>query len=642
MPCPAVVCCLALLSVPMLATSSNQEDIIFRNGTVLTMNPAQPHAQAVWVKNGIILAVGEEDLVMEHETKHTRVIDLQGGTLMPGFIEPHGHLLGTVVFSLANQLSPCLPAPYQNLLDARDGKEQPDCPLYIYNALMNLAKKTRGGKGWIFGLGLDPSRMAYKKGVPASVFHDNPRKILDATFPADRPVFIMDQSGHLAYVNTKAFEAIKVCAQADPCPSDRKTPPTAPPPGVWVIDPETGQFTGLLQEQEAFGPFIKAMAGDTVLGALTNEMNDPETLKKAYEGSLSALRNIARTGVTTFVNGGVNTSAEVLFIETLMQKWAKPMFRVRSLYAWDFEKEAPKKIKPTFWDETNQGMYSVSGVKLWADGSTQGCTANLFAPYAARGACSSAGYGNENFAWQTIQTNLEPYWNAGWAVQVHANGDQAVQNTLRAMASLQAAKANNHPHVLIHFTVGDDRLVSQVAEIREGVFVSPVDVSVTHLIGHVAYWGGAFQNILDGLSPPEKDETGRVPYLDPTGLELRHGVPFSFHSDTPVSVVNPLWFVSQAVTRLTWFYPNLAANQASQMPGDQTITVQQALEAITIVPARQNGISNYVGSIEVGKVADLVHLAQNPLTTRPMDIRAIPVIATYVHGMEHIWVEDEK
>lgn len=216
---------------------------------------------------------------------------------------------------------------------------------------------------------------------------------------------------------------------------------------------------------------------------------------------------------------------------------------------------------------------------------------------------------------------------------------------------MQLETRNDSPILLLHFTIdgnpatGED-MVQRVADLRAGRFVSngkpvpPIDVRVSHLIGHVAYWGGAFEGILDGVSGPEQpDEKGRAARLDATRHELELGVPFSLHSDAPTSLTHPLWYVEQAVTRNTWFYPKLKDADVHTMPGGQNITVEQALHAVTLEPARQNGLDRYIGSIEKGKVADLVILDKNPLKQPPNEIHLIRVLSTFVSGYRNDWTK---
>jgi len=117
--------------------------------------------------------------------------------------------------------------------------------------------------------------------------------------------------------------------------------------------------------------------------------------------------------------------------------------------------------------------------------------------------------------------------------------------------------------------------------------------------------------LFDSLGPEQPDEKGRAARIDATRRDLELGVPFSLHSDTTVTPVHPLWYVEQAVTRNTWFYPKLGERDVHTMPGGQNVTIAQALEAVTIEAAAQHGLEdsepantkppqNQIGTLLVG------------------------------------------
>ena len=153
---------------------------------------------------------------------------------------------------------------------------------------------------------------------------------------------------------------------------------------------------------------------------------------------------------------------------------------------------------------------------------------------------------------------------------------------------------------------------------------------MTHLIGHVAYWGGAFENILGAEAAAD---------IDPIqSLDVPEAIPYTLHSDSTVSVPHPLWFVRQAVTRETWFYPDLKDGARRVIGPHNRISVVDALRAITIRTAEEKELERFLGSIEVGKVADFVRLSDNPLKYEPGNggdptrLTEIKVLETYLGG----------
>ena len=583
----AVVVWIGLLAAPLVLTAATppapKADFILYGGDIVTLDKAGTVAEAVWVRDGRIEAVGTRQEILRQAPETTERIDLRGHALLPGFVEPHLHLDALTLTSFFTDLIPCLPDRYET-------REKGKCPLTILKALEDLKNSEIAFNTWLVGNGIDPSLMTLDGNQPASAFQADPQKYIDTNVSATRPVFILDRSGHLAYVNRQAFVAAGICEKAETCgPKTANSKPESP--GEWKVDKD-GHFTGLLLKVQAYKPFENA------LGPYLPSSED------IFIRACVKAQEFARAGLTTMANGGTGT---VALFQNLAKKFP-PLLRYRALVQWN---DTQGFAKPTPWDESNNALFGVTGIKLVADGSTQGCTASLIDRYNERGSCGSADMEMANFNTKQIVANLKPFWKAGWPIQIHTNGDQAIMNALDALADLQMETRNDSPITLIHFTVdgnpskGED-MVQKVADLRAGRWlgkpVPPIDVRVSHLIGHVAYWGGALQNILDGVSGPKQpDETGRAARLDATQRELKLGVPLSLHSDAPVSPVHPLWYVEQAVTRNTWFYPKLTDADVHTMPGGQSITIAQALEAVTIEPARQHGLDRYIGSIEKGK-----------------------------------------
>ena len=306
--------------------------------------------------------------------------------------------------------------------------------------------------------------------------------------------------------------------------------------------------------------------------------------------------------------------------------------------------------------------------------------------YASHGLCEGLPSGTTNGFNYTDEKELtdemRKFWKRDWAIQVHANGNQAMNRTLGAFKTLQLerlyqciktdgekAKGNKKPLVLIHATVGhtalsSERPIENIKKLmvqsninhpcfldssfeRDGstrYFDGALDISVSHTAAHTAYWGGAFENILDGNAQSYTDaKYPNDPYsaftasVVPTKTDLDNGVPLSLNSDAPITPANPLWYVEQVVTRNTWYYPKLGDEDVLDMPGadEQKIDVYTALKGITIVPAQQNQLDKHIGSIEVGKHADFVILDGNPLQRKDANnIHKIKVLGTYIDGKE--------
>jgi predicted amidohydrolase YtcJ len=666
--------------VPLFDSNGPANNWLIKGGDgVITVNEGQPRADAMWVQNGMIKKVGSlADVTKAANAKKDilhplKTVTLEAGqVVMPGFVEPHMHLSGFVMGLVMQDVSPCLPQRYES---RTSGKE---CFTNVIAALKNM-NKTDVVAHWVMGNGLDPSRMslAGENAAPSDLigpnddiltFINNPAPYLDKHVTDKSPVYIVDASGHVAYANMKAYAWAGLCndnKNATECPPNNYDPdnpgkyqPADYPGSELKVEMVDGHWRYTGRALEA-GAISMVLGKNSTWNYLNVKMAEHlESVVQEIPGLRTIPQKIGRKGVTTFMNGGAFGGIEVSAAGA-MATW--PLFwhqgsnpvRVRNLKKWDSftkdGKELPFKFDD-FWSSKNNGMFGDIGVKLWADGSTQGCSANLNEPYSLDGICAEAKKGHKDMELSDMIKALTRFWKANTLVHIHANGDAAQEMALNAMATMQLDAGTNkntqHP-TLIHFTVTGAELesVDRVRAIRAGEYVisagpskgktaPPVNVAVTNLIGHVAYWGGSLQQILDGEFD---DPHGRAATMDPGQSSLAAELPYSAHSDYPVSPIGPLNYVEQLVTRNTWVYPNLLDSQVQKMPGDQGITRAQALRAVTLGAASQLMLDKEIGSIEEGKVADLVVLGGNPLTVDADKIHAIRVVRTFVNGNSHEW-----
>ncbi|MDC0713792.1 amidohydrolase family protein [Stigmatella sp. ncwal1] len=619
-------------------------------GKILTMDDQGTIAEAVSVDGrGRILKVGTEKDVREGLGAGVEPVRLAPGqVLMPGFIDPHMHLLPTLMQSLPvmHNLAPCLPPPYA-------AANAEGCQNYVLPALKSMqptAADKLGGAEFIVGMNLDPSRQALGSDGCSkdkiAPFMDRPMHYLEDCVSKDRPVLVVDQSGHLAYVNQKAFEVVCIeMTGKKECDVPHSVTENG---GEWVKDRITQKYTGLLRESPAFEPFFQAMDKGLLLGLM--HTNPVQFVKESEKDILQAIQALRAAGLTTVADGGLASKGQIDAVKFLAERPNFPLRitgLVRDNAASGDAKHPPILPSGPDCDPTQDPQCKLSkwlgvgGIKLWVDGSTQGCTAQLAPPYKYQdtGHCAqAAGEGRSDFTTDQIVTRLKALWNTGaWRFQLHANGNGANQTAIDAFTQLQMQKVNPHRLLFIHNTVGVETISEQLGSMRKGTRVvggkmmPALDARVTHLIGHVAYWGNALEGMLG------KDGAQNI---DPVAFDRQYEVPFSFHSDSMVTPSRPLWFVEQAITRRTWTYPDFTKtpNPVPVLGARHAATVEEALRAITVEPARQHELDAWLGSIEPGKVADFVVLGANPLDYDPSKggdptkISQIPVVQTYLNG----------
>ena len=622
-------------------------------GKILTMDAQNSVKEAVAIdQRGVILAVGTAlDIKAKYQGMWTKVETLNPtDVLMPGFIDPHTHLVPYIQSMGETILSPCYPGPYSVGSEAT-------CSNYIKSSLQTLKPSTCSATGGILlGLGLDPSRQPYDPNTSSAAFRKNPGFYIDQDVCSIQPVVVIDQSGHLAYVNKAAFDGLQAWSAQNNLP----WPPTLPSGNAWGPSatpnaPDNSKYSGLLIESDSFTPFLEWL-GATSTGFVGQMIVNPAKVIQAKSAPvLKGLNNLRDAGITTMTTiSDTLSEANGVFavtalsgspIRTLIS--ARPPALVAPPLGLGVVPLVPACDPRYDVNCTLPLNLGVTGIKATLDGSTQGCTAAMEDPflYLLSGPCGTDAYGNNNAQGHTdyqssaqVAELFAPYWQSGqWRFEIHTNGSRAIKMALDAYAQLQLQRPLKHPVTLVHATVGDPVVFKQIADMRagkyklNGVTVPALDVRNTHLIGHVAYWGGAFEGIL-GVDQAKQ--------IDPIGtLDIPYGIPFTLHSDTIITLPHPLWYVQQAVTRDTWYYPALRDQDKKVLGPENIISVQDALRAITISAAQEKELDGWLGSIEKGKVADFVKLSDNPLNYEPKNggdprkiVDNIKVLGTYLNG----------
>lgn len=558
----AILAITSLVSFPTLGAPGTAADTIFYGGHVVTVNDKQPQVTALAVKDGSILAVGDQaSILQDYAASNTQLVDLKGRTLMPGFVEPHLHIsLTAMTENVALNLSN-FTLPYDSI----------DTILNKIRAY----KKTVPDDAWIIGFGVDPSRT-----VPlmAELNADQLDKV-----STTNPIFIVNQSGHIAYVNHKALELAGI----------KEDTPNPGNGGVYVRDAQ-GKHTGVLIEPPSYSAFAKKMT--------------PPSQKMVVDAYMKTVKNMSAAGITTSSEMGLGAvmpvEAEHAMVTALSSQPDFPI-RVRAYYWGIALNDDVTMVKP---NEGND-MFRMIGVKYIADGSTQGLTAALNKPYIyPKGTTNRGGLDWED---EKLYTTAKPYFDRGWQISIHANGDRAINQALGIYGRmLENEKDPAKRRLRIeHFTVNTERQIA---------LAQKLGVAPSMTIGHVGFWGELFHDHVLGHD--------RADRIDASGSMAKRGLRFSFHSDSPVSPYYPLQYISTGASRLWQVPPRRVLGQ------HQRIAIDRAIKAVTLDAAYAMFIDDKVGSLEAGKWADFIILDQNPRTTEPVNISNIKVQETWLNG----------
>jgi len=532
----------AVAAFPPLDTQ--KPELILHNGDFVTVDDSQPSAQAVAISNGRFLAVGSNADVLNLAGTSVKRIDLGGKTVLPGFIDAH-----------------CHPAP-----SGLDMVVAVNCDLpsiaAIQTALRARAAKTPAGQ-WVYGSKYDDTKGAEGRMLT--------RADLDAAVPG-HPAVVMHRGGHTNFYNSAAFRLAGV---------DEKT--SDPPGGKFDRDPATGKFTGRVADQ------ARALM----------EKNAPDlaTRENRAEGIKLISRAMARAGITS-VGDALGSPDDLRAYQDARER-GDLWLRVYCLIA---QPHLDKMIAAGMRTGLGDEFLRVGACKLFADGSISERTARL----------SKAYEGSPDYFGLLMMSEEEQYQRskqahlAGWQLGTHANGDVAIDQTLRAYERLQKESPRGDPRFRIeHCTVVNDGLIARMKAL--GVIPTPFSSYVyyhgekMHFYGHERLANMfALRSMLDaGIRPTQASDYTASPY-------------------------EPMMALQSEVTRTD--------TKGTVWGANQRITIQEAIRVGTMNGAYASFEEKIKGSITAGKLADLVVLGRDPLREPPSSLVTIPVERTMLGG----------
>lgn len=532
-------------------------DTIYHGGPVVTVDHANPSAEAVAVRDGRIVAVGSDADVMKLRGAATDVIDLAGRTMIPGFVDGHAHV---------NGFGP--QAVGANLLAAPDGDVS-----NIDELVAKLQEFARGPEvertGWIFGMGYDDAILAEKR-------HPT-RDDLDRV-STDVPVMAIHISGHFTAVNTVGLDTIGYTAETE-----------NPEGGIIRRRPGSREPNGVLEELASIPHTFRAITP-------AREEDQAYFMQRGLELA-------KRFGYTTAQEGRAFAASH----EGLARAAERGSFDIDIVSYIDYTDR--NLLSSEWYGRDYRNRYRIAGMKITLDGSPQGRTAWRTEPYLLPPDGQSAGYAGYPAIPddEVVAALFDEAYRSGWQVLTHANGDAAIDQLIRSIRpSHEKYPEADRRHTLIHGQfVRQDQLDS----------LSELDVIPSLFPMHTFYWGDWYDEIIG----PELAQQ-----ISPMRSALDRGMIATSHTDAPVALPNPLQVMSATVNR--------TSRSGKVMGPDERLTPLEALETVTLSGAYQHFEDDQKGSIEVGKLADLLILSDNPLTVDPATINQIEVIETIKEG----------
>jgi len=570
--------CLTALLLTLVAVqqrgAAQIADTIYTDGDIITMHgPAPEYAEALAVKDGKILFVGPAEDVKRHAGPSTRRVVLAGKTLLPGFIDTHGHM---VYFG-------------KNLVDANlfGVKDIPD----LITRMKQQAKRTPSD-GWIVGFGYQ-----------ARVMTDGRTPTCDEldSVSTDRPVLIVDSSGHLGAGNSAVFRVAGISAD---------TP-----------DPKGGSFARKANGTSLLGPME-----ETALNAVRSK-RPPFTGQLADDAITGAASVWASHGHTTAMEAGLGLGNDDIGIvvnaidkqllpidlyvaakDSTVDETVAAAYSVASQYNPNPDGTREKLLadRPDL-DKRYVNRVRLGGIKFWLDGSID--TAWFTQPYTTNPPGKSGSFsGYRQISDEVLDAAFDTYWPTNMQIHMHMNGDAAADQALAAIAkAVKKHGMRDHRPVFVHASYLRPEQIERIKAC--GAVPSFLTASVVPGgDGVLKLWGN-----------------DRAAVALPARTFLRMGLPFTFSHDAPVSPVpSILALVDAGVNRI-------AASGVVVGP-DERIPAYDALRAVTAMAAYQLKEEATKGTLEAGKLADLVILEKNPLQVDSTTIREIQIMETIKEG----------
>lgn len=599
------------LGLPAALAGPGPQATIYSGGEILTMVGDRPsYAEALVEHDGRILQVGPLAEALRIAGPGARRVDLAGRTLLPGFLDAHGHLPDYVATWGRPDLSP---PPVGRVTSVAD----------IQAVVRRWLREHPAPAGQlVFFSGYDDSLLAERR-------HPT-RSDLDAV-SATVPILLLHASGHLVVANSAALALVKI---------DRASPD--PAGGHIQRDPLSGEPNGVLEETAGY-PFLPLLPQPSL----------PERLARLDE----VQRWWASYGLTT-AQDGLSNPANL----ELLREAGRQGRLILDVVAYPFSQTLgkPSELEPKLgqveivrppaaaWQlgsmqanaggsyappaaaaqtgtaaagsgghvgtptRLRVGVYEnglkIGGIKLTSDGSPQGRTAYLSQPYTTPPPGQAADY--RAYPVMT-QQEVDDWIALGWRNNIpmitHTNGDAAVEQLLTAVARARARYgARDLRPVAIH---------AQLARPDQVERMAALGVVPSFFSAHTFFWGDWHRRNLG---------EARAAGISPLATAQRLGLRFTNHNDAPVVPPDMLRLVATAVNRTT--------RSGFVLGPKERVSPYVALKAITDWAAYQYFEEGSKGTLEAGKRADLVILERNPLRADPGTIATIRVVETIKDG----------
>lgn len=523
-------------------------DLILYNSVIYTMDELRPTASKIAIKDGKIIAFDQK--VDQYCGPYTRKMDIKGKPVLPGLIESHAHPLDYA----ANLLK----------LDVR--AEVAPTISSILAAVSKKAEELPDGE-WILGMGWDDSKIEEKR-FPTM------QELSEAA--PHHPVFLKRTCIHNAVANQKAFEKSGISED-----------PADPDGGHFHRDPDTGELSGLIQENAMSEFAIPKLTADQLRQAML------EAQKHFYEWGITTVHDMA-------------VKKEEMVVYQQLQKQKDFRLKVR-LWLWAVSQMGWRGMENEvlalgIGSGYGNDHLNIQGLKYMLDGSVGGKTAALLFPYENEESC-----GLLYMAQDQLRSHVTEAVKNNLRVSIHGIGERAIDMALEAIEQAATLEQSKHMrHRIEHCALATEDHLQRMS--ARGI-IAASSVGFIYSIG---------DSYLKNLGQK------RAERVFPHASFKKYGIKAPGNSDMPVCPGNPFYGIYAAVTRKTMSGQQLGTKEA--------ISVQDAIKAYTVDAAYSGFDEEIIGSLTVGKYADLIVLNQDPFAVQPDQLRDIQVLLTMIEG----------
>lgn len=536
---------------------------------VITMDPGRPFAEAVAVMDGRVLSTGTIETMQPWLERYPHTIDetFRDLVIMPGLIDPHTHFTHSAGYCALHYIGP-IPSPGPNGINP---------PLKTRQEVIDKLKAADAAEK-------DPTAPIVAWGLdPAAQGGNLHRDELDQ-ISKTRPIFCISYAPHFSYLNTPALKHSNVTESTNVHGVQRYP---------------DGRLSGV---------FVEIEANRLALGGMRGLI--------AKLGGAEGLRRMGKIAQAA----GVTTSAELIFgmgdfeIEWTMYSSTvnEESYPLRmglvTLENAIHHKHGAKAVDflLSVLPRSNDKLF-FHGIKFLSDGSFPAMSLRVNFPGYLDG---SNGLRND-IPWDELPERMLPFWKAGVQIHCHANGDEAVDASLNALAKLQAMQPRfDHRFTLEHYCISRP---DQARRLKALGGAASVNNYFVHYRSQL--------HAREGFGPDRSEAVARLGSLE------REGVIFALHSDYSLVLVplHPLTAAWAAINRIA------LDGKTVQAPGER-IGLERALRAITIDAAYVLGLDDKLGSLETGKFADFAILEEDPFSIDVMALKDIPIWGTVLNG----------